>query len=131
MSLWSKKVDDKSNDLSNALANAQAEAMYRTAINSGPGAFNSIGDLSRRITEPYYGTPAVDIEDQRQRRNMLAMRLRIKEGELWGFDHIDTALGKDKVFVFILQGDSPAVLEDDAALFPSDTLITQLRLIRK
>lgn len=131
MSIWSKKVDDKSNDLSSAIANAEAEAMYRGAIASGPSNAISIGDLSRRIIEPYYGKPAADIEDQRHRKNMLAMRLRIKEGEQFPFDHIDTALGKEKVFVFIMQNDQAVVLEDDPFLFPSDTLMTQLRLIAK
>lgn len=115
-------------------ANNAAEQMLRDSLASGPGPYSlsvDHADLARRITEPYYGQPPADIEDQRHRKNMLAMRLRIKEGVLWGFDHIDTALGKEKVFVFVVQGDKPAVLEDDAALFPSDTLITQLRLIQK
>lgn len=127
MSFW-----NKSNNAS--VANNVAEQMLRDSLASGPGPYAlSVGhaDLARRITEPYYGKPAADIEDPRQRKQMLAMRLRIKEGDLWGFDHIDTALGKEKVFVFILQDDKAAVLEDDLGLFPSDTLITQLRLIQK
>lgn len=71
------------------------------------------------------------METNSGRMEMLAMRLRIPINGAWGFDHISTALGKDKVFVFIVQNDRAVALEDDASLFPSDTLVTQLRLLQK
>ena len=64
-----------------------------------------------------------------QRMRMLNMRLRINEGYLLPFDHISTGLGGDHVFVFVVKDGKPVTLTDDAAMFPSDALITQLRLL--
>jgi hypothetical protein len=36
-----------------------------------------------------------------------------------------------KVFVFVVQGEQATIIEDDWDLFPSDKLITQLRLLQK
>jgi hypothetical protein len=134
MALWNKTPAPDSK------AEVEAEKMYRESLMNNLGAavspsVNSV-DLARRISSYSPGTvvasrPDVDLNSDRGRLNMLAMRLRVKEGEVWPFDSIQTSLGNEKIFVFIVQGDKPAILEDDADLFPSDTLVTQLRLIAK
>lgn len=40
-------------------------------------------------------------------------------------------LNPDTVVVFVVAGGKPIVIEDGAALFPSDTLVTQLRLLEE
>jgi hypothetical protein len=57
---------------------------------------------------------------------MIEMRL----GERHGFDHLTVYGAKEKTFVFIAHKGQGQILEDDPALFPSDKLITQLRLIK-
>lgn len=69
-------------------------------------------------------------EDVR-RLEMIAMRLHLQEGMEYPFQHISTAAIADKVFVFVVQNDQSVTLEDDRAMFPSDVLITQLRLLMK
>lgn len=62
--------------------------------------------------------------------HMIASRLRLHEGEHIGFDHIWAhQIAADKFVVFLVIKGTPMMLEDDA-LFPSDKLITQLRLLR-
>ena len=71
------------------------------------------------------------IENEMYRSKLVAMRLRLREGENMPFQYFATALAGDKVFVFVVQDGQAVVLEDDAPLFPSDKLITQLRLLEK
>lgn len=74
---------------------------------------------------------ADDISTDLWRMRALAMRLRISEGHQLPFQHLSTAWTGEKVFVFVVEHDQAVTLEDDANLFPSDVLITQLRLIAK
>lgn len=60
---------------------------------------------------------------------MIAMRLRIRNGDPWPVDHMTAHVTDNEAFVFIVNKGKPTVIEDDPALFPSDALITQLRLI--
>jgi hypothetical protein len=78
-----------------------------------------------------------DIHNSDDRINWIAIRLRVipEEGACidFGVEHISTHYhdGAEKVFIFVVQDGKPVTLEDDASLFPSDTLITALRLIKK
>lgn len=73
-----------------------------------------------------------DIANDTWRWNALAMRLRIETNRAnLGFQHLSTAYIGESVFVFVVESDTPVTLTDQAGLFPSDTLITQLRLIQK
>ena len=86
----------------------------------------------RRIVSkaaPFQGM--VPLEDELHRKKMIGMRMHLKDGETYGVDHLSTAVGSTKVFVFVVQDDKPVMLEDSVELFPSDTLITQLRLLSK
>lgn len=60
---------------------------------------------------------------------MIAMRLRLPEGHKFNVDHIHAFLDKEKAFVFIVNKGQSVTIEDEVDLFPSDALITQLRLI--
>jgi hypothetical protein len=64
--------------------------------------------------------------------DMLCMRMRWNSihYSASGFAHIDIHGHNDKMFVWIITkaGDS-VVLEDESALFPSDTLITKLKMM--
>lgn len=78
-----------------------------------------------------------DIHNSDARMNWIAIRLRVlpDEGAYtdFGIEHISTHYtdGAEKVFIFVVQDGKPVTLEDNASLFPSDTLITALRLIKK
>jgi hypothetical protein len=61
--------------------------------------------------------------------DLLKGRLRITGGPFKGIEHVHIYAARDKVFVFYLKDGVPNVLEDEAAMFPSDTLIGQFRLI--
>lgn len=71
------------------------------------------------------------IDDEHYRATMIAMRLRLQHTDWFPYQYLSTALTGDKVFVFVVQDGQPVVLEDDATMFPSDALITQLRLLEK
>ena len=61
---------------------------------------------------------------------MIAMRLRTPEGMTIGFQHISVCERPGKVFVFVVAKDQPTIIEDDPILFPSDTLIAALHLLK-
>lgn len=127
-------------------AEATAEAMYRDAIAASsppistttgiqPGGITlgtSSVDLARRISNAFPTRPPTnDIAYPDNRKSMIAMRLRLTDGVKWPFDFLETHLHEERVLVFLVVGGKPVMLEDDANLFPSDTLITQLRLIQE
>lgn len=61
---------------------------------------------------------------------MISMRMRIPNGERFPLPHIDAYVTKDVAVVFTIdKSNRPVIIEDDPGLFPSDTLITQLRLL--
>lgn len=107
-----RKVDDD---------NRQVMADVRR-INAQASAANIYADIN-----PSDGALSSDA----WRMRSLAMRLRVKEGHKFPFQHISTAWAGDKVFIFVLSKGQPVTFEDDAALFPSDTIITALRLIQE
>jgi hypothetical protein len=65
-------------------------------------------------------------------RDKILMRLDMPDGYHIGFHHLDAVrLNDEKMAVFVVFDGKHCTLEDDAHLFPSDTLITQLRILRK
>lgn len=63
---------------------------------------------------------------------MIQMRLSrgVKEGQkILPFQHIDAYVSEKTAVVFMVINDKPVTIEDDVGLFPSDNLITQLRLL--
>lgn len=89
---------------------------------------NAWAAQNRPYPEPHYGDP---LSSDLSRMRMIGMRMRLPEGGSFPFQHISTALGDEKVFVFIVQDNTAVIIEDDRYLFPSDTLVAQLRLIQK
>lgn len=87
---------------------------------------NSANTLVQRVPPTYY-----DVSTEQGRQRMIGMRLRLADGSRFPFDHISSHLCDDKVLVFIVPHNKSdaVILEDDPNLFPSDTLITQLRLL--
>lgn len=63
------------------------------------------------------------------RRSMLAMRLHVTDHTKLPFHYLSTALTNDKVFVFIIIDGQAVTLSDERAIFPSDALVTQVRLL--
>jgi hypothetical protein len=60
---------------------------------------------------------------------MLSMRMRWTGGDN-PFTHVDIQTAGEKAFVWIITKDAQSVvLEDEAAMFPSDKLITQIRML--
>lgn len=71
---------------------------------------------------PHFATKPVSLKE------MVKMRMRWTEVPFPFFEcHQPT--GSDKVFVFFVKDDQAVILEDEAGLFPSDSLITKLRLL--
>lgn len=73
--------------------------------------------------------PKEPLEDDHWRLKLLGMRLRLSEGQTWPFQHITTALTEEQVLIFLVKNDKGVILEDERGLFPSDALITQLRVL--
>lgn len=73
--------------------------------------------------------------------SMLCMRMRwgpYREGQksqsfdntpTIPFDHLAVHKAKEKVILFIVKNGEPITLEDQKELFPSDELVTKLRLL--
>lgn len=63
---------------------------------------------------------------------MIRSRFRLSPGEALPFDHIYCVKKKnDVVLVLVVNGDQHVILEDGYELFPSDGLVTSLRLLAK
>jgi hypothetical protein len=62
--------------------------------------------------------------------NAIKTRLHLTTSDKIDFvDHIDARKAGDKIFVWVIKGETAAVIEDGADLFPSDQLVTRLRLL--
>ncbi|HLL29017.1 MAG TPA: hypothetical protein VKT73_15375 [Xanthobacteraceae bacterium] len=60
--------------------------------------------------------------------DMIKHRLRTPDSSKF-FDYWDAARVADTVHVFVITGNESVILKDDWAMFPSDSLITQLRVL--
>jgi hypothetical protein len=98
-------------------------------IGSGGGGGGSVHTaIDRRVEVGYGFTASQRIADER----MIYMRLHVLDGAAKLFDFLTThRITENKVAVFVCNNGSYVVLEDNTDLFPSDTLITQLRMIKK
>lgn len=63
----------------------------------------------------------------------LSMRMGWRGSHIKTFQHIDIVALPTKVMVWAITKDDfqSIVIEDDSSMFPSDTLVTQLRLLEK
>ena len=62
-------------------------------------------------------------------RNMLGSRLRWNSGVKCPFQKVVPYRVTDKIVVFIATKDDAVIIEDDPNLYPSDALVTQMRLL--
>lgn len=60
---------------------------------------------------------------------MLHMRMRVAEGNRLPFDFIAPYKNGDTVVVFFVHDKNPTYVEDSWDLYPSDALVTKLRMI--
>ncbi len=106
----------------------KVSATDATSIDQGNfnALMNFTNTLVQRVPPTYY-----DVSTEQGRQRMIGMRLRLADGSRFPFDHISSHLCDDKVLVFVVPHNKSdaVILEDDPNLFPSDTLITQLRLL--
>jgi hypothetical protein len=91
---------------------------------------------------PLYGGPQLDWEtiknsminahqlEAERLRKLICMRLHLSEGEKL-FEFAECHQSGDKAFLFVVHGGKALVFEEGYDLFPSDGLITQLRLLRE
>lgn len=71
------------------------------------------------------------VSSSQERYKMLGMRMRWRRDQYCPFKGLQTFLSEsgEKVLLAFVKGEGLVTLEDDAKLYPSDTLITQLRLL--
>lgn len=112
-----------------------------TYVSVGGGSGGGMGTSSTGILGPGYGTSIHSpistgiykmgrtIDTDAGRKRMIGDRLQWEEANVIPFDHLNTHLADDKVYVFLVLKGKAMLIEDDAGMFPSDTFITQLRLI--
>jgi hypothetical protein len=106
------------------------DAMYQASLNTGILQGSVLGGQSTippnfmsaaRMREIPMFNPAA----------AMAMRLRLNNGESLPFNmHIHWERGEETAFVFMVKDGKAVVIEDSAAMFPSDTLITKINLLR-
>lgn len=103
-----------------------------------PGNYDRILDSYRRANSGYINSlgatqpPSSEsmVDEDHWRHNALGTRLRLHQGARVPFQHLSHAHVNGKVFVFIVQNNQAVTLEDSAEMFPSDTLISALNLLR-
>lgn len=89
---------------------------------------NILGSMTNANAITTSGTVSLDSDYSLLR--MIASRMRLTEVATLPFQHIHChKLNDEKVAVFIAQRGEAVTLEDDYSLFPSDALITKLRLL--
>lgn len=60
---------------------------------------------------------------------MICMRMRFQEGVKLPMAYMSAHQSNANVFVFLVHNEQATIIEDDPLMFPSDALITKLRLI--
>ena len=117
------------------ISTKDVEKMYKELAMAGvtPSRINdylngvALGDVTRTS----FGTIKNMRNPPVEPLQMIAMRLRISQGMRLPFEFIQAHMAKEVAFVFVVNKDSKAViLEDELDLFPSDKLITQLRMLQ-
>lgn len=77
-----------------------------------------------------YNIPTDPMADNARRKQMIWSRWHLPDGETIPFPFLETHLAGDKVLVFVARKDHQyAVFEDEAVMYPSDALMTQLRAV--
>lgn len=61
----------------------------------------------------------------------LKMRLGMAKADTFDLDYCHIFEGTNRTYVFVVKGDKALILEDEPALFPSDSLVAQFQLFRE
>jgi len=101
------------------------EQMIRDQIALAKGAFSN-GSGSLQVTPKVTN----QLEIAENRKAMIAMRLRVPSLAEFPFPHFATIYANDIVYVTIVTDKGAVMFEDDAGMFPSDVLVSQLRLLK-
>lgn len=70
-----------------------------------------------------------DFENSLSPIGLIAARMGWRAGDTVPFDFIAAYKDPASAIVFVVQGGEPTTIEDDAGLFPSDALVSKLRLL--
>lgn len=120
-----------------ANATAQANALNIGTVGVGIGGAGSGGGwVSASPSTSAYPTPTTAVYERQVHTREQLIYMRLNNGcNDYLYRHFDdlhcTRIADDKMAVFVVVDGKYAVLEDDANLFPSDTLVTALRLLGK
>lgn len=115
------------NDLSSIAADHIYDAVRNAYINKKTGMITTTSDLASTV---YSASQTDPLGSSAQRLKLLSLRLRITEGTFpKSFTDLHTSRDGDTVFVFVTLKGKAVTLEDNAGLFPSDTLVSQIRLL--
>ena len=113
---------------------------YSTFPQTAESLMQTMEEVKRKLDEPFsmpiQNKPTENYADSvmaRRRRSpieMINMRLHTPEYGRINLNWIDAYVSDTVALVFVVdRHDNPVTLKDDPHLFPSDTLITQLRLL--
>lgn len=120
----------RASEIANAQTAYSQAADYRRPLNYPVPTYPSHAHMGGAQTHQIpYPQPIQSWNDTK--RTLLYMRLELLEGGRIPFEFLEFMRGEDCVYVTVAKtrGDKPVVIEDDLGLFPSDTLVTQLRLM--
>lgn len=108
--------------------------VYHDIMNLPPDNFNSQmsqQNMARQLAAAQAQQHAVRVDLHKNAYSMLMSRLHGVAGSfiMGANDYLFTHVHTDRVFVFFVHNDRAGHLEDDINIFPSDKLITQVRLL--
>jgi hypothetical protein len=112
------------------------EALYQASLQTGVLQGSILNSPAHVLPQYLPGQPMMSAARMREipmfnPAAAMAMRLRLKNGETLPFDmHIHWEHDEETAFVFMVKDGKAVVIEDSAAMFPSDTLITKINLLR-
>jgi hypothetical protein len=89
---------------------------------------HSLGGGAVDTTGPSLPPMPIDVTNEAQRRAMICVRLRCTP-QAFPFPMFNSYIGGETVFIAVMAGGELVTLKDDLALFPSDALMAQMRLL--
>lgn len=81
------------------------------------------GIAQAKVQQPY-------VPPREELQRILFGRLRISPGNTYPLEFLDFHYTPSKVYVFCVAENGATIIEDDPTLFPSDTLITAINLLK-
>jgi len=112
----------------------RAKSDWANAVGMGISKYSILGDITPGKTAKAMGQ-AVFRPDKYTDRNMIRMLASrmgwdLDEGSVLPFKHIHpTRLSDEQAVVFVVHNNTALTVYDDIGLYPSDALVTSLRLL--